>query len=94
MLLQIKFGIEIAIDFSWKVCVAGVGYASSSDLLATLPQVLASAGKVRQAIDGLESLYFCTGNGDEKYFSVQAARKGVFKDYTGSLAQMNNNVNL
>ena len=40
---------------------------------------------VLTVIEGMASFKFCCGNEDEKYFSVQASRKGLFKDSTGKV---------
>ena len=42
---------------------------------------------IRDVIKLLDSLHFCIGNADEKYFPLQDARKGVFMDSTGTYIQ-------
>ena len=47
--------------------------------------MLTSVPSVREVIKRLEFLYFCIGNAADKYFSLQAARKELFKDSTGKI---------
>lgn len=81
--LQVKFSIEVKGELDWSVLIGEGRLSSDCSVLAALPHSLSSVTNVRKAISRLESLHYCTGNEDEKYFSVQAARKGVFKDSTG-----------
>ena len=78
--------MEVKEDLSWTLQVGERRIASDNIPLAALPQTLNSVSKVRRLIEGLETLKFCTGNEDEKYFPVQAARKGLFKDPTGVIS--------
>lgn len=80
---RVKFSIEVKGELDWSVLIGGSSLSSQCDVLSALPSCLCSVTNVRKVIDGLESLHYCTGNEDQKYFSVQAARKGVFKDSTG-----------
>ena len=84
--IQVKFAMEVKEDLSWTLQVGKRRIASDNIPLAALPQTLNSVSKVRRLIEGLETLKFCTGNEDEKYFPVQAARKGLFKDPTGVIS--------
>ena len=43
---------------------------------------------IRDVIKLLDSLHFCIGNADEKYFPLQDARKGVFMDSTGTASRV------
>lgn len=58
---------------------------SSRRLLSSLPQFITTVSSVLRVIEGIDSFSFCRGNEDEKYFSVQASRKGVLRDSTGTL---------
>ena len=48
------------------------------------PFQASSVNNVITAIQFLGEYSFCCGNDDEKYFAVQAERKGIFKDPTGN----------
>lgn len=78
-----KFTIEATEDLAWSLQIGQHRIDSHSKQLGALPQTLLSPTDVKRSIDGLESLHFCTGNEDARYFPLQAARKGVFKDSSG-----------
>ena len=42
-----------------------------------------SISKVLNLMERLESLQYCTGNEDEKYFPYRRQKKGQFMDSTG-----------
>ncbi len=81
--LQVFFSLKVSVDLFGGILVAGHCLPSDAELLAALPQNLNTVRDVKKVIDGLDSLQLCTGNDDERYFSIQAARKGVFKGSTG-----------
>lgn len=84
VIIQVKFTMEVTEELTWSLQIGQQRVESRSKHLGALPQVLTSLSNVRHSVEGLESLHFCTGNEDSKYFAVQAARKGVFKDPTGA----------
>ncbi len=49
-----------------------------------LPVKLDSVHSISRAIQTLDSCNFCTGNEDERFHPLQAAKKGVFKDCAGN----------
>ncbi len=69
-------------DFSWRLLLAGHPCEEPLDFLQ-LPQKLHTVQDVRKVIDNLNGLQLCAGNDDDRYFTIQAARKGTFKDHTG-----------
>ncbi len=76
--------MEVTEELTWSILIGRQQIESHSKQLGALPQALTSVANVRRSIEGLEALKFCTGNEDSRYFPVQAARKGVFKDPTGN----------
>ncbi len=63
--------------------VAGRQLPSDAELLASLPQKLDTVGELKTLLTGLHVLKLCIGNDDERYFDIQAVRKGIFRDSTG-----------
>ncbi len=84
MCMQVKLGVEITGDLAWSLLIGVKRIESNTKPLVGLPQMLTSVSTVRVVIEQLESLAFCKGNEDDKYFPVQEARKGVFKDPSGN----------
>lgn len=72
-------------NLTWSLQIGRQQLKSNSKQLCALPQTLSSVSSVRLSVKGLESMQFCTGNEDSKYFPVQAARKGIFKNPSGEL---------
>lgn len=77
--------MQVTDEFEWRMQIGQHRISSDRKPLSTLPQLLTTVSALRRVIEGVESLKFCPGNEDDKYFSVQAARKGIFKDSTGKI---------
>lgn len=75
--------MNIADSFEWTLQVGAGKIESDRKPLSALPQMLTTVSAVVSVMKGMDSFRFCPGNEDERYFPIQAARKGVFKDSTG-----------
>ena len=49
------------------------------------PTQLRSAVEVSSLLQAIDTCHYCNGNEDERFFPLQAARKGVFKDASGNI---------
>ena len=77
--------MQITSNFEWTVQIRGEKISSNRKPLCALPQVLTIVSTLMRVTECLDSMRFCPGNMDEKYFPIQAAKKGVFKNSTGKL---------
>lgn len=68
----------------WSVHTEQQVKQSGHTSLATMPQQLSTVSDVGETLQFLQSYHVCTGNEDENYFILQAARKGIFMDFTGN----------
>ena len=74
--LQVRLSVQITGGFEWTMQIGGDKIGSDREPPSTLPQVLTTVSAVMRVIVGIDSLKFCPGNEDERYFPIQAARKG------------------
>lgn len=81
---QVRFSIEVVVDFKWTVRIgSSIRLQLNSGPLLDLPQTLNTLNQLRRVTERMESFKICTGNENEKYFPLQAARKGML-DSTGN----------
>ena len=74
--------LEISNDFTWTVRSLGNLVELKDKTIMCSPRIT-SVEILVNVINFLTTCHYCCGNEDEKYFSIQADRKGVFKDVTG-----------
>ena len=72
--------IKINEDFSWSLTSLGNVIKSCLHQFNRITTVVILDNVIRF----LESCHFCSGNEDKKYFPIQAKRKGLFKDSSGT----------
>lgn len=76
---QVGFSVRVCEDFTWTVLVGGRQLQPSNcAMLIDLPRSLVTVSDVVEALERINTLKVCPGNGDEKFSSLRNFRKGVF----------------
>ena len=83
---KVPLTLEILPDFSWSFHIHGKSLDLTRTHLDPQPKKLQSAIALSSLLMAIDSSHYCTGNEDERFFPLQAARKGVFKDASGNFS--------
>ena len=83
--VHISCSIAVSSNLTWHAVVKGKVLSSNVGHFSALPQTIVSLRDVLTVLECVDSLTLCVGNRDKKFHPLIAARKGSFRNQSGTL---------